>query len=67
VRSVLERSSRNFQKLLDLQEKMVVVRWAGVEIEVFAKALRLVVLRLNEDGADAGDVGGLQCSRQRMV
>ena len=46
---------------------MLVVRWAGVEIEVFVEASHLVALRMSEDGAGAGDVGDLQCSRQRIV
>lgn len=46
---------------------MIAIRWAGVEIEVLVEASCLVVFGVNKDGADAGDVGGLQCSRQRIV
>lgn len=46
---------------------MIAVCRAGVEIEVFVEAPSLVVFGVNEDGADAGDVGGLQGSRQGIV
>lgn len=46
---------------------MICIRWAGVEVEVLVEAPRLIVLRVNEDGSDAGDVGGLQSSGQGVV
>ncbi len=46
---------------------MILIRRAGVEIEMLVEASGLVIFGVNEDGANACDFRGLQCSGQGIM
>ena len=46
---------------------MIGIRGTGIEVEMLVEPLCVVVLGVDDDGSDAGDIGSLQRPSERIV